>query len=195
MAGQNTPAAPQDKLYTRMEQAQKFGKAFDEVLERRVMGMEPVTGRAPIFIPEDAARAKLTVQEDLTGARELAAEAKLASAGEQQKTIAMLQAQLDQQARQIAELTGAPPEKLETPQPPPAAATEPNIRNAGMKAEKAPILIPGGKPNIDWTRNQMYEFLKANGRALPPNPVGQTKTAALDYTLGEWDKLKDEAPK
>lgn len=195
MAGQNVPAAPQDKLYTRMEQAQKFGKEFDEVLERRVMGMDPVTGRDPIFIPENAARAKLTVQEDLTGARELAAEAKLASAGEQTKTIALLQAQLDQQARQIAELTGEPKTKAETPQPPAPAAREPNIRKAAEKAERAPVLIPEGKPNIDWTRNQLYEFLKANGRALPVNPVGQSKTAALDYTLGEWDKMKAEAPK
>jgi hypothetical protein len=191
MPGQNTPAAPIEKLYTRMEQAQQFGKAFDENLERQVMGMEPVAGRAPITILENAERAKLTVKEDVEGAKELAGEAKLASAGEQQRTIALLQAQLDQQARQIAELTGAPAEVLSTPQPPPPRATEdPNIRNAAVDAARAPVTVPTDEPNAAWTRNQMYEWLKARGLALPPNPIKLSKMEALDYTLAEAAKLK-----
>lgn len=192
MPGQNAPAAPIDKLYTRLQQAQEFGKEFDEVRERKVMGLEPVEGRAAIFVAERADRAKMTEREDVAGARDMAMEAKLASAGEQARSNAVLQAQNETLMAQIAELKGEKRETLPTPKPT-TPLKEPNIRTAAVTAAKNPVTLPGGEPNADWTRNQMYEFLKEHARPLPPNPVSLTKTAALDYVTGEVKKMKAEA--
>lgn len=173
----NIPAAPQEKLYIRLEQAQAQGKAFDEVLERRILQLPAVQGRAPIVIAESKDRQLLTRREDLEGARELADEAKAASAVELQKKNALLEAQLAEMQAQLAEVTGQRPASIpDGPRPtaPTAART---------------VEVPEGLPNPEWTANQMKEFIGREGLPpLPRNGFGMTKTAMLDHIAAELAK-------
>lgn len=181
----NIPASPQEKLYVRLEQAQAQGKAFDETLERRVIGLPPVDGRAPIIIPESRERQLLTRKEDLEGRQELADEAKAATAVELQKKNSLLEAQLAEMQAQMAELTGKRPSSVPDG-PRPAAPAAPV---GGRTVE-----VPEGLPNLEWTRQQMKEFLAREGLApLARNGFGMTKTAVLDHVAAELAK-KGGAP-
>jgi len=167
-----------------MQQARQFGKEFNEAIERRILGLPPVSGREPVFIPQSDVRTRLTRDEDMAGQRELEdLIAKNSVMGVAERNLA-LEAEIEALRAQIASLTGQEGKA-------PAPAPEPKPKPA---AKRAATVLPEGIPDEKWTRSQILEFGKSRGFATPPKGgFGMTTLAALDFVLGELKKAEEAA--
>ncbi|HML98910.1 MAG TPA: hypothetical protein PKD75_10545 [Tepidiformaceae bacterium] len=182
MPAENIPAKPLEKLFTRMEQAQQFGKAFDEALERRVLGLPPVEGREAILIAEDPRRQTMTQKEDIAGLRELEKEVREQGEVAVAQRLAESMAENQRLRAQVAELSGKPDDEIQRPAP---------VIQEGPGPQRANVELPEGTPTKDWTVKQMLEFCRANSLPLPPKGgVGMKHLAVLDHVIGELNKVQ-----
>jgi len=187
-------STPDEKLWIRAKQAEEFGKEFNEVNERAVLGLPPVPGtREPIFIAENRDRTKLTLAEDQKELRELLAAREQAGNASVGDALDEKQSEIDELRRQNAELDAQLGGNL--PQP--------------KKAEKEPTDIgtgagsshdhPDGLPDKSWSKAKVRNFMKHY--EIPEPSGGSTKmsnTGLLDYVLEQADKLElfeTKAPK
>ena len=183
MATNDRPASPEEKLYTRLELAQKQGKAFDEELERRLLGLPMPTGRPPIVVPESPSRTASTLRADAVDAlQQIKQEAQEASEEDLRKQLAELKAEKARLEARVAEVTGTTP---------PAPAPQPSAPASSPTADTT--AFPGGLPSEQWTARQLIEFNRASGLApLPRGGTGMSKRAILDHILGELAKQPAE---
>ncbi len=179
MATNDRPASPEVKLYVRLELAQKQGKAFDEALERRLLGLPPAKGREPVAVEEAPARTASTLRADAVDAlAQIKVEAQAGGEEDLRKENALLKAQLAAAQGQVAEVTGATP-----PVPVPQPAAPSSSPTADMTA------FPAGVPSEAWTATQLREFNRASGLApLTRGGVGLSKRFILDHVLSELEK-------
>jgi len=160
----NRPATPEEKLALRRDQAERFGKAFDENIERSVMGLPTVED--PIIIAESPDRRNLTQQEDRRGQRELEAQAAAARQRADMEELREATSRIKELERQVRELQGLPAEP-DTRQP----AAEEDLRGEGEL------------PNEHWTKMQIMEYARVNALTAPEGGVNATKVAWLDTIL------------
>ncbi|MBA2706342.1 MAG: hypothetical protein H0U59_00875 [Gemmatimonadaceae bacterium] len=168
------PASPELKLFIRAQQAREFGKEFDEVRERQVLGLPEATDHPPIFIAERPERKQMVIQEDVQGMRELEAAANATGAAQQIQDVATLRAALADRDRQIAELKGEP--AAITPGPQPEAPTK--------ETETVAKTVPTGSgPSEDWTARQLRQFAEEKGISLPKALASASKRQILEHIL------------
>lgn len=172
------PDPPLVKLGIRQAQAEEQGKEFDEVRERKVLGLPPVQGRPPVFIAASKARATMIAREE-SQPDPIAEEAAGVSSDEKDAIIAEQRAQIAEMQRQLAEVLGKPlPEqKVEKPKPGPGKFGE----------------VPDGEPSMDWTLNQLKEFVKREAMPpLPKNGFGASKAMVLEHIAENTPKATEE---
>ena len=165
------PDSPEVKLKIREQLAREMGKAFDENLERRVMGLPEVAN--PLILAEDEKRRKRTRREDKELKAELEASAKAKAA--ETDDVAALKAR-------IAELEGklpGEPAQAETRQEDDAAAHDEHHA--------------GARPDDTWTAKQLMNYAKSEGIALPRGGTGMSKLAILDMVLGALEEREKAA--
>lgn len=161
----DAPAKPLEKLFTRMQQAEEFGKEFDEAKERSVLGLPAPDGRAPVFLAASRERARMTETEDLRAREEMEAAAKVAQAGDAAERAAVLEAENARLRAQVDELRGGRAPRHGQPEPPvPGRA------------------LPDGVPTEEWTARQIIDWYKVRvvEPALPKGGAGMTKAALLE---------------
>lgn len=163
------PATPEEKLYTRMAQAETQGKEFDEAKERRVLGMPMPANRDPVYVPPSAERASLADREDREETRRLnerletakaalADEANRANASDLQQQLQAAQSRIDELEKKL----GYGESVVEAPAP-------------GHSLEDV-----DGPPDEGWTKQSIIAWGHARGIPFPGNGVPLTKAALLE---------------
>lgn len=165
----NQPDTPEVKLRLREQLARESGKAFDENLERRVLGLPEVTN--PVVLAESEKRRARTKREVAEAVKETADAAKPAESDE----VAALKAEL---AALKAQMAGQPAQE------PPAAEDD----------SAAPEEHQGGtKPDETWTAKQLMNYAKSEGINLPRGGTAMSKIAILDMVLGALEEREKAA--
>lgn len=197
----DAPSVGINKIYDRMKLAEEKGLEFDEAKERRVYGVEPVTGRDPIFIQASADRIAMIRREEGEARREEKRLLEAAKAEMKVETEALDQSNAAVQLRlahqrnaeleaQLAAVTGAR-FPAQTPLPEvPAPRLDVAALTARVQAVKAPT---SAAPDVNTPLLELIERARANGITLPRGGRGMTKLAILELiTEAEADNRGNE---
>lgn len=170
------PDDPRVKLYLAYEQHREFGKAFDENVWRKGLGLPSAEseGRAPLILRESRARAEavdIGATEAETALREQAEAVGQDAIVRQNMELTERVQQLEEQLREVLNEEPPPP-----PRPKPeATASEP----------EAPLAF-SGKPELSWTIKQIVDWGEKQGLEMPPKKgFGMTKAAVLEHVLAK----------
>lgn len=171
----NRAASAAEKLMVRLNLAREYGREFDEVLERAVLGLPPVEkGRTPIQLEASSQRKRQFRQDDEDENFEIREEAENASAADQMELVSQLLRQNQQLMAQIAELTGQKDAPL--PAMAPAPASVPALENIV------------GEPNEHWTRQQLIQFAKDRGYEFDRKFVFQSKQTWWNFVREQMEQ-------
>lgn len=172
----DAPAPPMQKLWDRYEQAIEFGKEFDEIKERRALGLPPPTN-TPVFVEADPTRRRLTEREDRQGERELARMSEEAQRLQKEAT--------DQSVANLAAENEQLRVELERMKAEQAAAGVVEAPPAGAEMDKYP-----GPPTMEWSSHAMKSWAASRNIKIPGGGIGWTKTQILEHVTGALSEVE-----